>query len=720
MKKLLIFLMLFAFGFGAYCAETLVYDSGVLSYAVYNDVYIIPATGDYRFVLDGEVVSGTTTEGWILQVQNFDASDGVLVFPDSHMEFTKTVTVGTGIDFYVCYWLGNYTCQGSLKIYQLDVPEPPVITSSTSLNKIAGQSFSYTITATGDPTISYGASNLPTGFTLSGSTISGTVPASNFSFNITATNSAGSDNETVNVTVTTGIASVITSSLSVNADAGQSFAYSITASGTPSITYNASNLPSFLSFNGSTVSGTIPTGQTVDFSFDISATNFYGSDSETVTVHAIAGQPPVITSPVTVSATSGQSFSYSVTATGYSPITYSASGLPAYLSFNGSTVSGTLPVSLLPVSFSFTVGASNVFGSDSKVVTVNATAGNTGQFDSDDDVPAINAMKEAVIASLTAIKTDTFNIAQGWSQWGILWAQFNANYMDPIRSNVVLIPTIIESLNSVDATLFDIHTSIMENGGYLVNFSDNFTTFSTASLAKLDELERALGEVETSIYQVSEYTGMIADDTIIIRDDVSIIKTNIDIIKTDSGIVKTNVIEINDKMTNIVDLITLINTNDSIQTAKLESIKGVLNQSLTVQQDQLTTQNSILELLDQIANPEPVQAPPMPIDSDIDEPASIDFNLDLTPDNEPLDRELKEYSKEFPVIDHSLRQRSGGLFFKITLPFSKISDSLDDKDINFGEGVLGQIVYLFRSIVACVLYYFTLLLWFRSVRRLTD
>ena len=76
--------------------------------------------------------------------------------------------------------------------------------------------------------------------------------------------------------------------------------------------------------------------------------------------------------------------------------------------------------------------------------------------------------------------------------------------MEPIRNSLVVLPDVIESLNSIDSTLFDVHTSIMENGGYLLNISDNFDIFSTAVLSELSNLELALSEIETSVYQTAE------------------------------------------------------------------------------------------------------------------------------------------------------------------------------------------------------------------------
>jgi hypothetical protein len=54
-----------------------------------------------------------------------------------------------------------------------------------------------------------------------------------------------------------------------------------------------------------------------------------------------ANTPPTITSALTANGTVGQAFSYTITASGTTPITFGASGLPAGLSRSGATISGT-------------------------------------------------------------------------------------------------------------------------------------------------------------------------------------------------------------------------------------------------------------------------------------------------------------------------------------------------------------------------------------------
>lgn len=169
--------------------------------------------------------------------------------------------------------------------------EVPVITSSLS-PMTARQSVAftgYTLTATGGGTMTYTATGLITGLTISPSTgvISGTPTSTSggtYNVNLTATNAAGSDTETLVITYTA--IPIINSSLTSTASEGQAFYYAISAANTPT-SYGATGLSGTgLTINTSTgvISGT-PTGTSnTTLNIDITATNAAGPDSETLVV----------------------------------------------------------------------------------------------------------------------------------------------------------------------------------------------------------------------------------------------------------------------------------------------------------------------------------------------------------------------------------------------------------------------------------------------------
>ena len=132
------------------------------------------------------------------------------------------------------------------------------------------------------------------------------------------------------------VAPIITSSLQLGGLVNQAITpYIITASGTETISYSVGNLPAGLTFdvNTHTISGTPTSSGT--YNVDMTATNFMGSDTKTLVIEITQPTaPPIITSVLTSNTTVDQSYSYTLTASGTGPITYSATNLPAGLSFN--------------------------------------------------------------------------------------------------------------------------------------------------------------------------------------------------------------------------------------------------------------------------------------------------------------------------------------------------------------------------------------------------
>ncbi len=136
----------------------------------------------------------------------------------------------------------------------------------------------------------------------------------------------------------------IVSPLAASGVVGESFSYVIQATGTQPITYDAVSLPSWALFDqpSHTIGGTPDAAG--DSTVQISATNAYDSDLQDLVITITsAPEPPVITSGFSASATVGEAFSYAVVATGDEPITYGATNLPAWASFDSGTgvISGT-------------------------------------------------------------------------------------------------------------------------------------------------------------------------------------------------------------------------------------------------------------------------------------------------------------------------------------------------------------------------------------------
>jgi len=160
----------------------------------------------------------------------------------------------------------------------------------------------------------------------------------------------------------------------------ENFSYTIVATGSPTITYGALNLPPGLTVDVNTgiISG-IPLTQGV-FPVTISAANTAGSDQKTLTI-TIAINPPVITSSLSVTTSTVQVLNYVLTATGQPPLTFSVTGLPAGLTFSGNTITGT------PIAtgiYTITLTASNPQGSDVETLTLTVTNDSDGDAFPDD------------------------------------------------------------------------------------------------------------------------------------------------------------------------------------------------------------------------------------------------------------------------------------------------------------------------------------------------
>jgi Putative Ig domain len=176
-------------------------------------------------------------------------------------------------------------------------PPAPAITSLTTASAIVGQAFSYTITATNNPT-GFTATPLPDGLTLNPSSgvISG-IPTTSGTTIITlgASNAGGTGTASLNVSISPALppAPVITSSGTAAGVVGTPFTYTITATNSPT-SFTATTLPAGLVLASSTgiITGT-PTTAAIS-TVTVSAINAGGTGTAalTLTISSPGTSPP--------------------------------------------------------------------------------------------------------------------------------------------------------------------------------------------------------------------------------------------------------------------------------------------------------------------------------------------------------------------------------------------------------------------------------------------
>ncbi|NOU48774.1 MAG: LruC domain-containing protein [Bacteroidales bacterium] len=260
----------------------------------------------------------------------------------------------------------------------------PVITSVLTAEATVDETFNYTLTASGAGPITYNVTNLPDGlsFDPDSQLISGSPSeAGTYNINLFATNEGGTTTETLVLTV--GTPPTITSALTAEGTADVQFdTYTLTATGSPVISYQATNLPQGLSFDADlqTINGT-PTFSGV-YDVLLTATNSYGIDVETLVITINVGvQPPVITSSLTANAQKNYPFTYSITADGSVPLEFNATNLPAGLEFSGNTISG---IPIVEGTFNIPISATNSAGTDTETLVLVVAAGSSSDADGDE------------------------------------------------------------------------------------------------------------------------------------------------------------------------------------------------------------------------------------------------------------------------------------------------------------------------------------------------
>jgi hypothetical protein len=274
--------------------------------------FSVAATGNsaltYQWKKNGTAISGATASSYTTPA-TLSSDNGAL--------FTVTITDTAG----------SVTSGAAT----LTVDFPPTISSQpTSQSVTAGQSATFSVGAAGTATLTYQWKK--GGAAISGATAASyTTPVTTSSdsatqFTVTVTNGFGnvtSNAATLTVTAA-GVAPSITSQpVGKTVAAGQTASFSVTATGTGTLTYQWKK-------NGAAISGATSSAYTTPATiasdngavFTVTVTGTSGnvtSSGATLTVNAL---PSITAQPASKSVLTGQTATFSITAAGTAPLTY--------------------------------------------------------------------------------------------------------------------------------------------------------------------------------------------------------------------------------------------------------------------------------------------------------------------------------------------------------------------------------------------------------------
>jgi len=429
-----------------------------------TNTYTLSNNGTPNSGLDVGASAGTFTAGSTTQIMNGEITH-MASLTTSPLSWTfswtaPTVTTSTNVMMYgasISGGAGGSTGSAVVTITVNPAASAPSITSQPANQTVtAGQTATFSVTATGTAPLSYqwrkNSVNITGATSASYTTPATTAADSGSTFSVVVTNSAGSTTSS-NGTLTVNAAAVAPSITSQPANqtvtAGQMATFSVTATGTAPLSYqwrkNSVNITGATSASYTTPATTAAdSGST----FSVVVTNSAGSTTSsnaTLTVNAAAVAPSITSQPANQTVTAGQTATFSVTATGTAPLSYQ--WRKNSVNITGATsASYTTPATTAADSGStFSVVVTNSAGSTTSsngTLTVNAAA----------VAPSITS--QPVNRTVTAGQTATFSVsATGTSPMSYQWMKNGTNIGGAISSSYTTPATTMSDSGSAFSVL---------------------------------------------------------------------------------------------------------------------------------------------------------------------------------------------------------------------------------------------------------------------------
>jgi hypothetical protein len=249
--------------------------------------------------------------------------------------------------------------------FTLTVSQALTIASAGAATFTVGSPGSFTVMASGFPAPTFSKSGLlPAGVTLApGGALSGTPAAKTggtYPITITAHNGVGS-NATQDFTLTVSQTLVINSAAKTTFNVGGPDSFQVKASGFPAPTFSETGtLPAGVSFTTAGVLSGTPVANTKGtYPIIITASNGVGSNA-TQSFTLTIGQAEAMTSAAATTFTVGSLGSFTVTASGAPPFTFTEAGtLPAGVSFSAAGLLSGTPAANTGGTYSISITARN-------------------------------------------------------------------------------------------------------------------------------------------------------------------------------------------------------------------------------------------------------------------------------------------------------------------------------------------------------------------------